>query len=114
MGKGAIILVLSSKLHPASQHIRTMWPNVTKDYRVENLVVLCQEIKKINRRDQMAIIMKHEAFQKDGENIKLYASQPFCSLMREGDPNYFFTSGQPEEFSGRRTQDIPQRDSGHI
>jgi hypothetical protein len=54
-----------------------MWPNPEKNHRVENLVVLRQEVKKINRRDTMAIIMKHEAFQVDGENIELYASPRF-------------------------------------
>ena len=35
--------------------------------------------------------MKHEDFQVDGENIKLYASQHFCVLKSKGDPDYYFT-----------------------
>jgi hypothetical protein len=91
MGKGAIVSVLSSRLHP-SAHIRNKWPNAEKNHRLENLVVLRQEMKKINRRDIMCIIMKHEDFQDDGENIELYASQHYCVLKSEGDPDYFFTS----------------------
>jgi hypothetical protein len=45
MGKGAIISVLSSNLHP-TVHIQTMWPNPEKNHRVKNLVVLRQEMKK--------------------------------------------------------------------
>jgi hypothetical protein len=56
MGKGAVVSVLSSKLHP-SEHIRMMWPNPEKNHRVENLVVLRQEMKITNRREQMAIVM---------------------------------------------------------
>jgi hypothetical protein len=68
-GESAIVLVLSSKLHP-SEHIRRMWPNPERNHRVKNLVVLRQEIKKINRRDQIAIIMRHEDFKVDGEYIE--------------------------------------------
>lgn len=90
MGKGAVVSVLSSRLHP-SQHVRTMWLNPEKNHRVENLVVLRQELKKINRRDQMTFVMKHEAFKVDGEYIELYASKRFCIIKSEGDPDFFFT-----------------------
>jgi hypothetical protein len=35
--------------------------------------------------------MKHEAFQVNGENIELFASQHFCALKSKGDPNFYFT-----------------------
>jgi hypothetical protein len=47
MGKGAIILVLSSKLQP-SQHIRTVWSYMGKT--CESLFFVHQETK-INKRD---------------------------------------------------------------
>jgi hypothetical protein len=58
---------------------------------LNNLVVLRQEMKKIKKRDIMCIITKHEDFQANDKNIKLYASQHFCVLMSKGDPDYFFT-----------------------
>ena len=96
MGKGAVVSVPSSKLHP-SEHIRNMYPNPPKNHRVEDMVVLRQEIKKINRRDQLAIVLRHQAFQVDGENIELHTTQRFCRVMVEGDPDFFFTSDEPRE-----------------
>jgi hypothetical protein len=53
------------------------------------MVVLRQEMKKINKRDQLAIVLRHQAFQADGENIELYTAQRFCRIMVEGDPDFF-------------------------
>jgi hypothetical protein len=80
MGKGAIILVLSSSLHPL-QHIKTMRPYVGKYHRVVNLFVLHQEMRKINR-----------------ENTNLYyAAECFCILQREEYPDFLFTGAPVEE-----------------
>jgi hypothetical protein len=107
MGKGAVVSVLSSKLHP-SEHIRTMWPIPEKNPSLENLVVLRQEMKKINKRDTMTKIMKHEAFQVNGENIELYVSQRFGVLKSEGDPDFFFTMAPVgENFEAEEQETVP-------
>ena len=113
MGKGAVVSVLSSKLHP-SEHIRRMFPNMEKNHRVENLVVLQQKVKKINRRDQLALVMTHNDFKLDGKFIELHASRKFCVLKKEGDKDYFFDDvpvGQnlepnPLEDNPREIQDV--------
>jgi hypothetical protein len=116
MGKGAVVSVLSSRLHP-SNLIRTMWINPEKNHRVEDLVVRRQEVKKVNRRDQMTLVMTHEAFQHDGEYIELYAAKRFCIIKKEGDPDFFFTiepagnnfEAQEAELVPQEVQDIIQR-----
>jgi Transposase IS4 len=107
MGKGAVVSVLSSRLHP-SKLIRDRWPNPEKSHRVENLVVLRQELKKINREDQLALILTHEAFKDGGEYIELYASHRWCVLQCEGDPDFFFTcAAEGEQFQPEVRELLP-------
>jgi hypothetical protein len=114
MGKIAVISALISKLHP-SEHIRAKWPYGLKSFRLENLGVLRQEMKKINRRDQMAIIMKHHDFQVDGKNIELYATQQFCTIKKEGHPDFFFTKAPSEEnFEAEVQEIVPMEIQGMI
>jgi hypothetical protein len=64
---------------------------------VENLVVVRQEVKQVNRRDVMTLVMTHEDFQVDGEYTELHAIKRFCIIKSEGDPDYFFTIAPAEE-----------------
>jgi hypothetical protein len=96
MGKGAVVSVLSSRLHP-SLLIRDRWPNPEKNLRVENLVIIRQEVKKVNRRDAMTLVMTHEDFKVDGEYTELHAIKRFCIIKSEGDPYFSFTFALAEE-----------------
>ena len=95
MGKGAVISVLSCNIHP-SAHIRAMWPNPLKGHRLENAVVVRQEVKKMKQRENMTLIFTHFDFAHDGEHIELYAEKSYCLLIAQGDPDYFFEFGPME------------------
>jgi hypothetical protein len=44
---------------------------------------------KINRKDQLALILMHFDFAHDGEHIELYAENRYCVLIEQGDPDFF-------------------------
>jgi hypothetical protein len=105
MGKGAVVSVRIDRLHP-SELIRAKWPNPVRHFSIGDLVVLRQEIKKISKKDQMAIIMTHNDFRADGESIELYAHSRFCTIIREGDPDLFFTIAPSAENSEAEAQEL--------
>ena len=88
MGKGAVVLVLSCMLHP-SEHTKAVFLIVQKNHGLENAVVIRQQPVKINRKDQLALILTHFDFAHDGEHIELYAENCYCVLIEQGDPDFF-------------------------
>ena len=76
MGSGVVILVLLKMVHP-SKHIRDKFPNLLDKQRLEGSVIIREETKSINRRDQEAIIFCHDDF----NDVELYASQRFCRIL---------------------------------
>jgi hypothetical protein len=95
MGKGAVVSVLSCMLHP-SEHTKAVFLIVQKNHGLENAVVIRQQPVKINRKDQLALILTHFDFAHDGEHIELYAEKSYCLLIAQGDPDYFFEFGPME------------------
>jgi hypothetical protein len=76
---------------------------------VENLVVVRQEVKKVNRRDVMTLVMTHEDFQVDGEYMELHAIKCFCIIKSEGHPDYFFTIAPVEDnLAAEEAEFVPQ------
>ena len=98
MGAGAVISVLSKLIHP-SEHIREKFINPVDGHRLEGGVVLRLETKSINRRDQRAIVFRHEDF----ESVELYAVQRFCRIETEGHSDHFFKENS-EEGEGEQLQ----------
>lgn len=90
LGKGAVVAVLGKMLHP-SEHIRNKYPNMEKGFRVENLVVLRKELKKIRGKEVMTIVMRHDDF-RDATNefILLHCIERYCVVRQEGEADYFF------------------------
>ena len=73
------------------------------------MVVVIQQVKKIYRRDTLVLILAHDDFHHGGEHIELYASKTYCVLMREGDSDYFFTSGPTGELvGGKEEENLPE------
>ena len=90
MGKNAVVSIPIKYLHP-SQHIRNAFPNPLHRQRLENCTVLRQEEKKINRRDQLAVVVKHDDFTDDDNNhIELYAVSRWFKVTTEGPSDLFF------------------------
>ena len=97
MGSGAVISVLLKMVHP-SKHIRDKFPNLPDKQRLEGAVVLRKEIKSINRREQEAIVFRHDDF----TDVELYASQRFCRIIEEGSPPDYFVND--DEIEGQLDQ----------
>ena len=94
MGSGAVISVLLKMVHP-SKHIRDKFPNLPDKQRLEGAVVLRKEVKSINRREQEAIVFRHDDF----ADVELYASQRFCRILEEGPTVDYFI--HDEEMEGQ-------------
>lgn len=94
MGKGATVSTLCRVLHP-SEFIRNKYPNLEKGQRLSGLVILRRELKRIRRKDVMAIVMKHEDFKDGEENRELYCLQRWVKVEKEGDKDLFFDPVAP-------------------
>ena len=96
-GKGATVSCLIKFLHP-SQLIRNTYPNPENGQRLEGCLTIRQEVKKINCKDQLAIVVKHDDFVgMDKEPQELYAVKKHFSIQVEGDPDFFFNVSLVQE-----------------
>ena len=86
LGVGAVVSVLSRMLHPSAA-IRERYTNPQPRHILENLLVIRKEVRKINRRDQMAIVMRHDEF----PGIELYCIEKFVHITTSGPPEHYFT-----------------------
>ena len=89
MGKGATVSALCRVLYP-SEFIRNKYPNLEKGQRLSGLIILRRELKRIRRKDVMAIVMKHEDFKDGEENRELYCLQRWVKVEKEGKKDFFF------------------------
>ena len=90
-GKGAIVSALSRFIHP-SQHIRNKFPNPVHSHWLVDCVTLQQEVKKVNRKDQLCLVVRHDDFKNDDDFIELHAIVKHWKVEVEGDPDLCFTA----------------------
>ena len=107
-GKDAIVSILLKYIHP-SEHIRAAYPNQGNGQRLDGCRVLRREVKKIRRADQLAIVVRHDAF----PDIELYCVERYAKVTTEGPPDYFFDNVMVEavDEGGDRPgdgQEVPQ------
>ena len=69
MGKGAVILSLSKKIHP-SLWVRNHHMNIRKGHQLEGMTVLRTELKKIRGKEVMAILVTGTV--DDADTTELY------------------------------------------
>lgn len=94
-------------LHP-SEHIRARYPNLVKGQRLENAVVVRQEEKIIRRTKVAAVVIRHDSFQQDGNDIELYAHPRYFRIIKEGPEEHFFAPTQvAEQEDGPEENGIP-------
>ena len=71
-GVGAIVLALLRFIHP-SEHIHNKFPNIVQGQRLENCLSICQEVKKVSRKEQLVLVVCHEDFKNpDNSYIELH------------------------------------------
>lgn len=90
LGKDAKAVVLAKYLHP-SKIISTTLTNLESNHRLQDCIVIRMEVKKVNRRDQLVIVMKHDDFKThDGALEEIYCVSRWCRVTEEGSSDYFF------------------------
>ena len=90
-GKGAIVSALSRFIHP-SEHIRNKFPNPVHGHQLAGCVTLQQEVKKVNRKDQLYLVIRHDDFKNDDDFIELHVVVKHWKVEVEGDPDVCFTA----------------------
>ena len=89
-GVGASVKVLLKFLHP-SELVRNKYPNLQSGQRLEGCTTIRQEVKHINRRDQLSLVVTHNDFHNDEGNLhELHAVKRYFTVEEEGDPDLFF------------------------
>ena len=78
VGVGAECTVLSKFLHP-SKKIDEVLVNRTAHHRLSQLIAIRKEAKRVNRRDQICIVFRHESF-----SHEIYCCQRYCKVLKEG------------------------------
>ena len=49
-----------------------------------------QEMKRVTKRDQLCVVVRHVDFKADDEHIELHAVKRYFQVTEEGDPDLFF------------------------
>ena len=96
MGKDAIISEITKHVYP-SVLIRTKFPNLDKEHRLENCGVLHQEVKNVHQKDQLCLICNNKIFAADDVLLKLYVIKNHCKFVTEGPRDLFYTEPENEE-----------------
>ena len=89
-GVGAVCRVMMKYLHPSAK-IRENFPNHTSSEKLGQLIVIAQGVKKVNRKDQMCLIMRHDLW----PNEEIYCVKRWAKIIQEGDPSSFFDAPPP-------------------
>ena len=76
-GIGAVASVCKRFLHP-SKTVSEKYPNMRPDERLEGCLELRKEVKKVMRREQMCIILRHDDF----PNIELHAVERWVKVTK--------------------------------
>ena len=92
MDRDAIVSVLAKFVHP-SEHIRKAYPNADTQLRLDDLLVLQMESKKVSRRKQLFIFFVSQLIKDNsGNNIELYNVKRYARVECEGLSKFFFDS----------------------
>ena len=110
MGVGARVWVRTKFMHP-KKVIATMYDEVHDEHKLEDLVVLRQELKKIGKKDTLAIVMTHPDFTKKGIPIELYCNEKHCHVTQGADHGFDQSSEDPD---GVTSVDLSDRSSKAI
>lgn len=109
LGKDAKVSIIVRYLHP-SRLISTTMPNVASNQRIEDCIVIRMAVKKVNRRDQLVIVMKHDNFKtNDGAPEEIYSVSRWCKVQEEGPSEYYFDNEDNGE-AAQPSNEIPEKE----
>ena len=96
-GVGAVVSSLIKFLHPSAL-IREKFPNPVHGQWLEGCQTVRQEVKTINRKDQLSLVVTHHDFKDgNGDLQELHAVKKHFAIQEEGDSDYFFDVSQEAE-----------------
>ena len=85
LGAGAKCSVLIKFLHP-SKLVKETLTNPRHNERLDDLIAIREERKKVNRKDQVVVAFRHCKF----DNQELHCVKRFVKVVNEGHPDHFF------------------------
>jgi flagellar biosynthesis regulator FlbT len=92
-----MVSCLAKLLHP-SGIVRPRFPNMNKNKKLENMIVLRQDRKVVNRIERDVLVVQSDEFMlSDDAHIELYAVAKFFRIELEGPPDGFFTQGVTQQ-----------------
>ncbi len=111
LGKDAKVSILAKYLHP-SRLVSSTLPNIESNHRVENCVIIGTAVKKVHRRDQVVVLLKHDSFKtNDGESEEIYGVPRWYKVTEEGPSDYYFDIGSNGQvIQGSTNDDIETGD----
>ena len=83
---GARCSVLLKYMHPAKV-IGEKFPQFVNGRKLENLLVIRQELKTVRRKEQVSVVFCHGDF----EGIELHCAKRWVHVTQEGHPDQLFT-----------------------
>jgi hypothetical protein len=89
MERGAVVRCLARLLHP-SQLIREKFPNMNRSKRLDLLIVIWQETKKILRKEHMCIIVQSDEAMDGDVHLELCGALKQFKIKTEGLVENFF------------------------
>ena len=93
IGVGAVCRTYVRFMHP-SKLMRDKFVNIGAQLKISDLVSVKQEVKKVNRKDQMCVIFRHDNW----PNKEIYCCKRWVTVLQEGNPAHFFdVAGSPVE-----------------
>ena len=110
-GVGATVSCLIKFLHP-SELIRNKFLNPVNGQRHDRCITVCQELKIINRKDQLSLIAQHaDSVNNDGEPVLLHGVKKHFKIDMEGDLDLFFDAITTSEETEEATATVSPRPS---
>ena len=96
-GVGAVVSSLIKFLHPSAL-TREKFPSPVHGQRLEGCQTVRQEVKTINRKDQLSLVVTHHDFKDgNGDLQELHAVKKHFAIQEEGDSDYVFDVSQEAE-----------------
>ena len=95
MGDGAVVQCYLKYLHP-TQELSKRFVNARDNFRLNNLVVLRREVKKIRRKDVECVVLQSDEVMNDDVHVEIYGHLKHFTVVVEGNPANFYNAATPE------------------
>jgi hypothetical protein len=96
MGRGAVVTILARLLHPR-RLIQDTFRNMNKNKRLDGLMVLRLEVKKVGKKNIECVAVQSDEFKSGDTHIELHAATKHYKVVIEGPSEDFFVSEEDNE-----------------